>query len=289
MHYTFYSIFVFLWSGRKELPNVSIYFFSRSVQYIWCDYSLRLPAIEDEKGNMTYYAPQNFSGNEALWNQIVLGLYTSNVKLDTIDIAGVIKENHPLREEFIAGWPVMLTEKMTHYEPIRFFQESLIKNRMTDEPDIAMEGKIKNSYERHMNSLASSPPSGLGSPPPIAQDYRLTELKKLTITSNSTLFGIQAGLPLNPYFKIFDLDPACIFSGNKQLAADHIQTQKEINNDLSIEKWLNYRPLSATYFYFMLTSIPGEIPLNDVTFTLTMETADGEILECSSKPIKLIR
>ncbi len=287
-HFLILAFIPILFSCNKkdEFDNTYHFcFFPRLVSYIWSDYSLVLPAIEDDKGNMTYYAAQNFSGSEAKSDQIVLGLYTSNLNIDTVAFEILVKDDFVGRNELLSIWDL---NSLTHYKPIRFLQEDFIKTNYVDEQEISVEEKIEYSYTKFANSLPASG-SFNSVAPPIFQDYRLSEVKNLTITSNSYLFGNPPGASLNTYFVIYDLDPACVFYGNKQLALDHTQTYKTINEGFSIEKWLSYSPLSPCYVYFKLKSIPTELPLNDLIFTITMETADGEILECLSNAIKLIR
>ncbi len=153
MHPTYFKIFImkqflilafipilFSCNKKEEFGNTYHFsFFPRLVSYIWSDYSIVLSAIEDDKGNMTYYAAQDFSGSEAKSDQFVLGLYTSNLNIDTVAFEILVKDDFVGRNELLSIWDL---NSLTHYKPIRFLQEDFIKTNYVDEQEISVEEKI---------------------------------------------------------------------------------------------------------------------------------------------------
>lgn len=280
----FVSFCLTLFACKKDDGNpmkFSFLFFSREVKTIWVDYSVLIPVAEVD--GVMGYAIEDFTGESIKSNLFLLGLYTSNVVYDTVQIEKAIKEFFTGRDELIADWP----PELTHYAPIRLFQSYYFANNFTDPPELNMEHKINESYTKNANTNSTRSKGQDNSPPQMFQDYRLTEIKNINITSNKTLFGVEPGNSLNQYFQIYGLDPACIFSGNKQLAVDHAQLPAELNEGLSINKWLSFSPLSATRFYFKFTAVPPGLPLEDVYFDISIETSDGETITNSGKPVKL--
>lgn len=261
-------------SERKG--NYMFFFYPREVKYMWSDYV----ALEEViyKGEFAgYWCDENFDGGSYPADLIMPALYTSNFRYDTLKVENAFKDPEDI-ESHKDNWPPLLT----HKKPLEHFQSNFI-NQLTDEGDPLLEMRLKDSYDRYHTRDSE------WSAPPVDQEYRLTEIRQLTITCNHTLFGLAPGQPLNDYFNIYSMDPACIIAGNGNIVADHRQTAAMIKEGLSIDEWLSYRPRSAAYFYFRLHTLPPELPVNDVVFNFAMETVDGELLECSGRPVTLTK
>lgn len=289
MKYEYFLLLaIFLFSSCTDenyYQEFDFTFFPRQVNTIWSDNVSLIPVVEDKNGKMTYSIDDAFTGNTCKAEHYMLALYTSNVKYDTINIANLIREEEKEKvAELIADWPY----EMRHFAPIRFFQNSLfLKSNLTNEKDLLLEERIKDSYTRYANKERSYT-SEWGSPS-IKQDYRITEVRNLTISCNKQLFGKAAGTSLNEFFDINTLDPFCIVVGNTQMIADNEQTSKKIENGLTINEWISYRPLSATYFYFRFNQTPQEIPVSNLVFNIVMEIAGGKTIECKGRTIDLTK
>ncbi|MCD8164955.1 MAG: hypothetical protein LUE93_01750 [Bacteroides sp.] len=227
---------------------------------------------------MTYFLDEKFKGTSCKAELYLLGLYTCNLAYDTTQVKNYLSNDG----EYIGNWPVWLS---THYNPLMFLQSYDISTLFTDEHNTLIEKRLKDDYTKYMNKVY--PYSSEWAPVPIDQEYRITEIANVTITCNQPLFGKIAGSSLNDHFHIYKLDPGCIFAGNNQLKVTYEAMAEKRKDGLTIDEWLNFRPLSAACFYFTFNSLPAELPVNNLRFSISMETLDGVKINCTRKEITL--
>ena len=168
---------------------------------------------------------------------------------------------------------------LENYNPIttpRYETWRNAENDLTDQPNPEIERQISESYNRVYKK--ESEWAGL----PIEMDYRLTEVKKITISSSTQLFEKPTGSSLNQFFKL--RHPAFIFTAPNRMVVGY---ESDVPEFLSIDKYLSYNPLIHPGLYFYLTNIPTEAPIK-THFIVQLEMADGNILTKTTEVVNLL-
>lgn len=118
----------------------------------------------------------------------------------------------------------------------------------------------------------------------VPMEYRLTSLDDVVLTADKPLFGIPAGMPLNECLRIEEYLPDCICGSNKQLLYGFGDKSKPA----TLDAWLRLKALAQPAMYLGFTSVPDELP-QEVSFSLSVTTADGDVLTHTTDPIEWLR
>ncbi len=152
----------------------------------------------------------------------------------------------------------------------------LFSDTVTDKHDYDMEQQIEAFLRRNKEPVSSS----LEYTSLINIEYRLTELKDMSIYSTTSLFSMPAGAKLNEYVKIKGVNNGCFFDSRKQLIS-------AINKELRLEQYLSYNPIASAFMELQFTSTPAEAPL-ETQFVVEMEMANGDILRDTTETVNLL-
>lgn len=113
----------------------------------------------------------------------------------------------------------------------------------------------------------------------------LTKVKSFKIVADKTLFGVEAGEDLSPFFYIKYLYPNQVISYGKTWTIG--LKYKAGYRELAIADWLKLKPTMSASMALALKEVPKEAPLS-VTFTTSLRTTKGNEIK-SSAQVKLIK
>ncbi len=177
--------------------------------------------------------------------------------------------------------PVPFSDLILHMETSGFSME------MTLEPDFSLEdyiGEADSEMEKQLDTyynklkLGSLKSSTLPAANLVTIQYRTEELTAFKISSDQTLFGIQAGESLNDYIELFN--GSLLFDYSKQLIGP-------IDAGTSVSKWMSYRPLIGAEMQFRFKESPDELPLS-ARFIIEMELDNQQVLRDTSDIVELV-
>jgi hypothetical protein len=200
--------------------------------------------LSEEGTQYEWYEYENLESNAVKANEYLMRIITSN--LDTVFSSGI------------------------YY----YLEDSLI-----DEHDTEIEKVIADNFDQVFQQS-----SGEWTLPPVKMDYRLDEVKDLSITSVVPLFNKPANSVLNQHFEITSFSPDFIVSSSKQL---RMGFNEQLLNRINLAEYLSYQPLAAPCMYLVLKSVPPEVPV-ETRFIIEIETNDGKIISDTTEVINLL-
>ncbi|MDR1860125.1 MAG: hypothetical protein LBR06_04315 [Bacteroidales bacterium] len=113
-------------------------------------------------------------------------------------------------------------------------------------------------------------------------NYLVNGVSNFVITADKTLFGIPAGQSLNRHIIIHQFDPDFIASSISKTLISGFYDKKPVK----IDEWLSLKPLGSYDMTFYFDSLPDELP-QEVCFTVTLTTDEGEVCSYTSVPLLL--
>lgn len=234
--------------------GVAVEFFPRECNYVWTDY---VKQIEVNPNGQTGYILEDIYDNKCKIENFRLLIFTSNI--DTL-LEG--------RYSAITG-------------PCAFHQHIDEEYQDLDNHNITLEKQLEDDFRRTLKSSSSNSLDGINLLP---WEYRTTGISELTITCNKTIFKQDPGVSLNSFFHITSLEPHQIISNDtKELifgCSDNL-------NKMSIEEWLDMKPMAQPSMGLLMNYIPDELP-GDFIFTVKLTTNTGLEIESSGREIQLL-
>lgn len=240
--------------------SVVLKFFPRKSKFAWADFIQKKKVFPNGHEG---YVLECINNNECKVENLQFIIYTSSI--DTIE---------PVDSSYnigCSGWGA----------PYSFQQILLEKDQDLDAHNIELEKQLEADYLNSINSTKSTKSINDNIE---FWEYRTNGIADLTITCNKKFFGQSAGSILNPYFYIDNLKPHQIISSATE---ELIFGYRDDLNKMSIQEWLDMRPMAQPSMYFMLNEVPDELP-GDFKFIFKMETATGVIIEDTTREIRIL-
>lgn len=246
--------------------SAAFMYFARKANFMWADNIREEIVILNGKSGRIIKPLKN--GSEVKSSEYILGFSTCNK--DVSDIP-----SPEFQKTFLSD----------NYDPL--YQSphmvlSKIEDSMADEADPIIENIIKQYLNSEYSRSSDNINGSLTRAFLVCIDYRLTPINNIKITSSKDIFGIKAGEVLNDYFVIdgYQQYHQFIITSDKRLIANRV-------TDISIEKYLSYKPLAPAAIYFKFKD--GMNVQSNVTaeFTIELELEDKQTISATTKPVTL--
>lgn len=263
MRYIYCLLILVLFSCNKEdnddQQSYSFVFYPRPCKLLATGL-VRL--VEQEYDGTTYYEKEDLENDETCEaDNLCLILSTSNI--DDLP-EGADYNTYPLFYEY---------------------HESLsIEDQQLDEGNSSLEQQLEDDYKNRVKSTAASNEVAVDFK---NWEYRTTGIKSFNFTCNKTLFNQPEGTSLNDYLYLYEIERSQIISYETNSLVFGYSDEL---NEMSVNEWLNLKPMAQPTIYFRFKSIPEEVSNGNVEslqFNFSIETTTDLQLSISTQNISL--